>query len=289
MSKENSKKIPDFKPGDILSINVNVKEGQKVRQQLFKGTVIARKGSGVGETITVRKVSNGIGVERIFPLHSPSIASIKVNKVNKVRKGSVTLSIKIDSKNQFKVKNHEIESFLKAYKDIEKKYNLKLDYNRLFSSNDLVRFSTSDKAFDNKILKAVNTATNQAISMRVKEGNDIQKEFLKYIAIAKKDLHNIQSIYLKEVTKLANGKSNSDSKIEDIEKLDITEEIDRTKSHFNQIQSSIKSKELSGKKINFILQEINRESNTILSKFLNKKIAKNAISLKIQTEKLREQ
>ena len=72
MSKENSKKIPNFKPGDILSINVNVKEGQKVRQQLFEGTVIARKGSGVGETITVRKVSNGVGVERIFPLHSPS-------------------------------------------------------------------------------------------------------------------------------------------------------------------------------------------------------------------------
>ncbi|MEC7778851.1 MAG: 50S ribosomal protein L19 [Candidatus Neomarinimicrobiota bacterium] len=89
MSKEDSKKIPDFKPGDILSINVNVKEGQKVRQQLFKGTVIARKGSGVGETITVRKISNGIGVERIFPLHSPSIASIKVNKVNKVRKAKL--------------------------------------------------------------------------------------------------------------------------------------------------------------------------------------------------------
>ena len=89
MSKEDSKKIPNFKPGDILSINVNVKEGQKVRQQLFKGTVIARKGSGDGETITVRKVSNGVGVERIFPLHSPSIASIKVNKVNKVRKAKL--------------------------------------------------------------------------------------------------------------------------------------------------------------------------------------------------------
>ncbi len=89
MSKEDSKKIPNFKPGDILSINVNVREGQKVRQQLFKGTVIARKGSGVGETITVRKVSNGVGVERIFPLHSPSIASIKVNKVNKVRKAKL--------------------------------------------------------------------------------------------------------------------------------------------------------------------------------------------------------
>ena len=89
MSKEDSKKITNFKPGDILSINVNVREGQKVRQQLFKGTVIARKGSGDGETITVRKVSNGVGVERIFPLHSPSIASIKVNKVNKVRKAKL--------------------------------------------------------------------------------------------------------------------------------------------------------------------------------------------------------
>ena len=89
MSKEDSKKIPNFKPGDTLSINVNVKEGKKVRQQLFKGTVIARKGSGVGETITVRKVSNGVGVERIFPLHSPSIASIKVNKGNKVRKAKL--------------------------------------------------------------------------------------------------------------------------------------------------------------------------------------------------------
>ena len=66
-----------------------VKEGKKVRQQLFKGTVIARKGSGMSETITVRKVSNGVGVERIFPLHSPSIASIKVDKVNKVRRAKL--------------------------------------------------------------------------------------------------------------------------------------------------------------------------------------------------------
>ena len=89
MSNENTKKIPSFKPGDTLSINVNVKEGKKVRQQLFKGTVIARKGSGMSETITVRKVSNGVGVERIFPLHSPSIASIKVDKVNKVRRAKL--------------------------------------------------------------------------------------------------------------------------------------------------------------------------------------------------------
>ena len=81
--------IPNFKAGDVLSIYVNVREGQKVRQQLFKGTVIARKNSGIAETITVRKISNGIGVERIFPLHSPSIASIKVDRVNKVRRAKL--------------------------------------------------------------------------------------------------------------------------------------------------------------------------------------------------------
>ena len=89
MSNENTNKIPSFKPRDTLSINVNVKEGKKVRQQLFIVTVIARKGSGMSETISVRKVSNGVGVERIFPLHSPSIASIKVNKINKVRRAKL--------------------------------------------------------------------------------------------------------------------------------------------------------------------------------------------------------
>ena len=81
--------IPNFKAGDVLSISVNVREGQKVRQQLFKGTVIARKGSGIAVTITVRKISNGVGVERIFPIHSPSIASIKVDRVNKVRRAKL--------------------------------------------------------------------------------------------------------------------------------------------------------------------------------------------------------
>jgi|TARA_B100000965_G_scaffold396616_1_gene411820 large subunit ribosomal protein L19 len=81
--------IPNFKTGDTLSISVNVREGKKVRQQLFKGTVIARKGSGISETITVRKMSDGIGVERVFPIHSPVIASIKVDRVNKVRRAKL--------------------------------------------------------------------------------------------------------------------------------------------------------------------------------------------------------
>ena len=89
MSNTLREDLPNFKAGDVLSIYVNVREGQKVRQQLFKGTVIARKGSGISETITVRKMSDGIGVERVFPIHSPVIASIKVDRVNKVRRAKL--------------------------------------------------------------------------------------------------------------------------------------------------------------------------------------------------------
>lgn len=73
-----------FNPGDTLKVHVRIKEGDKERIQVFQGTVIGRRGSGVGETFTVRKMSAGIGVERIFPLHSPNVV-----KIERVREGSV--------------------------------------------------------------------------------------------------------------------------------------------------------------------------------------------------------
>jgi large subunit ribosomal protein L19 len=76
--------VPPFRPGDTLRVMVRVKEGDKERLQAFEGICIARRGGGVSETFTVRKISNGVGVERIFPLHSPMIGSISV-----VRRGSV--------------------------------------------------------------------------------------------------------------------------------------------------------------------------------------------------------
>ena len=82
--KEWLKEVPPFRPGDTVCVNVRVKEGDKERIQAFEGICIARRGGGVSETFTVRKVSNGVGVERIFPLHSPLLASILV-----VRRGAV--------------------------------------------------------------------------------------------------------------------------------------------------------------------------------------------------------
>ncbi|MBU0528682.1 50S ribosomal protein L19 [bacterium] len=81
--------IPDFSPGDTISMDIRVVEGDKERVQRFQGVVIARKHGGIEETITVRKISSGVGVERIFPLHSPMIASIKVIRRGKVRRAKL--------------------------------------------------------------------------------------------------------------------------------------------------------------------------------------------------------
>ncbi len=81
--------IPQFKPGDTLKVYVKVKEGEKERIQIFQGLCIARKHGGLRETFTVRKISQGVGVERIFPLHSPFIEKIEVIRVGRVRRAKL--------------------------------------------------------------------------------------------------------------------------------------------------------------------------------------------------------
>ena len=83
------KKIPEFNSGDTLSVHVKITEGDKERTQIFKGIVIQRKGSGINKTFTMRKVSHGVGVERIFFLHSPKISKISVLKRGKIRRAKL--------------------------------------------------------------------------------------------------------------------------------------------------------------------------------------------------------
>jgi large subunit ribosomal protein L19 len=81
--------LPDFAPGDSIRVHVKVREGEKERIQVFAGIVIARRGGGARETFTVRKISSGIGVERIFPLHSPVIDRIEVERKGSVRRAKL--------------------------------------------------------------------------------------------------------------------------------------------------------------------------------------------------------
>jgi large subunit ribosomal protein L19 len=87
--KEWTRDVPAFRSGDTLRVNVRVREGDKERIQAFEGVCIARRGAGVSETFTVRKISNGVGVERIFPVHSPMLESITVVRRGRVRRAKL--------------------------------------------------------------------------------------------------------------------------------------------------------------------------------------------------------
>ena len=84
-----NKNLPDFKAGDNINVHYKIIEGTKERIQIFRGDVIQRNGKGLTQTFTVRKISNGVGVERIFPLFTPNIDLIEVNKVGKVRRAKI--------------------------------------------------------------------------------------------------------------------------------------------------------------------------------------------------------
>ncbi len=103
--------LPSFGPGDTITVHYKIKEGDKERIQLFQGVVIQRRGNGFSETFTVRKISNGVGVERIFPIYSPNIDKLEVNKEGKVRRARIFYlrtrtgkSARIKEKQHFKAK-----------------------------------------------------------------------------------------------------------------------------------------------------------------------------------------
>ena len=83
------KAVTPFRPGDTIRVQVKIREGEKERLQAYEGTVIAKKNSGISETVTVRKISFGQGVERIFPVHSPVVDSIEVVRTGRVRRAKL--------------------------------------------------------------------------------------------------------------------------------------------------------------------------------------------------------
>lgn len=81
--------IPDFRAGDSVRVHARIVEGERERIQIFEGVVIKRRGAGISESYTVRKISNGVGVERTFPLHSPRVAQIEVTRRGRVRRAKL--------------------------------------------------------------------------------------------------------------------------------------------------------------------------------------------------------
>ncbi len=97
-AKQARDSVPEFNIGDTVHVDVRVVEGGRKRVQVFQGTVIQRRGSGIHETFTVRKISQGVGVERVFPLHSPNVSSIKVIRMGRVRRAKLYYLRKLKGK-----------------------------------------------------------------------------------------------------------------------------------------------------------------------------------------------
>ena len=96
--KQVKKDVPEFRVGDTVRVDVKIIEGKRERIQAFEGVVVARRGGSVSETFTVRKMSGGIGVERTFPVNSPSVASVQVVRKGKVRRNKITYIRKLSGK-----------------------------------------------------------------------------------------------------------------------------------------------------------------------------------------------
>lgn len=90
--------IPDFRPGDTVRVHALIVEGERERVQIFEGLVIKRRGQGISETYTVRKISNGVGVERTFPIHTPRVQKIEVMRHGKVRRAKLYYIRKLSGK-----------------------------------------------------------------------------------------------------------------------------------------------------------------------------------------------
>ena len=105
-----NKKIPDFNSGDTVSVEVTVREGSKTRLQKYEGIVISRHGKkGMDASFTVRKISNGVGVERIFPLHSPILSSIQVKRQGKVRRAKLNYLKNVVGVKAARIKEKKVE------------------------------------------------------------------------------------------------------------------------------------------------------------------------------------
>ena len=105
--KEWLRNVPPFRAGDTLRVNVRVKEGDKERLQAFEGVCIARRGRGVSESFTVRKISNGVGVERVFPVHSPMLAEIEVVRRGRVRRAKLYYLRQVVGSKATRIRGHK--------------------------------------------------------------------------------------------------------------------------------------------------------------------------------------
>ena len=234
--------------------------------------------------------------------------SIRDMLSEKIIRGTVHINFESDSSldsQDFIFNESRLKLLITTLATIEKKYGHKLNINEIITSNDLFMSNESKKNDSKLILRAVRDASNKVIKMRKTEGAALKDDILKRIALLKKILSTIEKQipleHKKRIKKLKNRISDllKDFQVDDlrmnqeiahlVDKADITEEVVRLKSHFLQFEKIVRGSKPAGKSLNFLLQEISREINTIGSKSFSEKVVKHVIGMKEESEKIREQ
>ncbi len=234
--------------------------------------------------------------------------SIRDMLSEKIIRGTVHINFESDSSlnsQDFIFNESRLKLLITTLATIEKKYGHKLNINEIITSNDLFMSNESKKNDSKLILRTVRDASNKVIKMRKTEGAALKDDILKRIALLKKILSTIEKQipleHKKRIKKLKNRISDllKDFQVDDlrmnqeiahlVDKADITEEVVRLKSHFLQFEKIVRGSKPAGKSLNFLLQEISREINTIGSKSFSEKVVKHVIGMKEESEKIREQ
>ena len=234
--------------------------------------------------------------------------SIRDMLSEKIIRGTVHINFESDSSlnsQDFIFNESRLKLLITTLATIEKKYGHKLNINEIITSNDLFMSNESKKNDSKLILRTIRDASNKVIKMRKTEGAALKDDILKRIALLKKILSTIEKQipleHKKRIKKLKNRISDllKDFQVDDlrmnqeiahlVDKADVTEEVVRLKSHFLQFEKIVRGSKPAGKTLNFLLQEISREINTLGSKSFSEKVVKHVIVMKEESEKIREQ
>ena len=276
-------------------------------------TGFGRSSAGKGNnkiSVSIRCVNGKVldvkirGLELEYSLEK----SIRDMLSEKIIRGTVHINFESDSSldsQDFIFNENRLKLLITTLATIEKKYGHKLNINEIITSNDLFMSNESKKNDSKLILRTVRDASNKVIKMRKTEGAALKDDILKRIALLKKILSTIEKQipleHKKRIKKLKNRISDllKDFQVDDlrmnqeiahlVDKADITEEVVRLKSHFLQFEKIVRGSKPAGKSLNFLLQEISREINTIGSKSFSEKVVKHVIGMKEESEKIREQ
>jgi len=276
-------------------------------------TGFGRSSAGEGNnkiSVSIRCVNGKVldvkirGLELEYSLEK----SIRDMLSEKIIRGTVHINFESDSSldsQDFIFNESRLKLLITTLATIEKKYGHKLNINEIITSNDLFMSNESKKNDSKLILRTVRDASNKVIKMRKTEGAALKDDILKRIALLKKILSTIEKQipleHKKRIKKLKNRISDllKDFQVDDlrmnqeiahlVDKADITEEVVRLKSHFLQFEKIVRGSKPAGKSLNFLLQEISREINTIGSKSFSEKVVKHVIGMKEESEKIREQ